>query len=191
MRCPACGHDQSRVTDSRTVQNGASIRRRRECETCGRRFTTYERLEESLPMIVKRDGRREPYNRDKLLHGLRLACRKRPVSTRDVEALADSVERTLAKLDKGEVNSALLGDRVMDGLRALDQIAYIRFASVYLSFDDIASFDHFLGTLDHGRQSAAHQAHSDEDTEADGQRAEAGAGVAAGERAAPGRPDHE
>lgn len=152
MRCPACGHDQSRVIDSRTVQNGASIRRRRECEACGRRFTTYERIEETLPMIVKRDGRREPYSRDKLLHGLHTACRKRPVSTRDIEELADRIERSLARLDRGEVTSAYLGDRVMDGLRALDQIAYIRFASVYLSFDNIESFDQFLGTLTQGRQ---------------------------------------
>jgi transcriptional repressor NrdR len=154
MRCPSCGQDQSRVIDSRTVQNGASIRRRRECETCGRRFTTYERLEESLPMIVKRDGRREPFSREKLLHGLHLACRKRPVSTASIEALAEDIERALAKNETGEVNSAAIGDRVMEGLRALDQIAYIRFASVYLSFDDIESFDHFLG-LEQARHSTA------------------------------------
>ena len=147
MRCPSCGHDQSRVVDSRNAHSGSSIRRRRECEACGKRFTTYERVEESMPMIVKRDGRREPYSRKKLLHGLHLACRKRPVKTEDIEALAKRIERELARHDRGEVTSATVGDRVMDGLRGLDPVAFVRFASVYQSFDTLEAFDRFLDSL--------------------------------------------
>jgi transcriptional repressor NrdR len=151
MRCPTCGHEDSKVVDSRTVQSGGSIRRRRECEACGRRFTTYERIEESLPMIVKRDGRRESYDRKKLLKGLRIACRKRPVRTLDIDNLADEVERQLVSTGKGEVDSAFIGDRVMEGLRHLDQVAYIRFASVYKSFQSLEAFGQILESLDRER----------------------------------------
>ena len=151
MRCPACGNGDTKVVDSRTAQNADAIRRRRKCDTCGHRFTTYERVEESTPMIVKRDGRRESYNRTKLIQGLRIACRKRPVSTREIEELADGIERSLTAAGQREIDSAEIGDRVMEGLLELDQVAYIRFASVYQSFDDIESFDQLLDSLERGR----------------------------------------
>jgi transcriptional repressor NrdR len=150
MRCPACAHTESKVVDSRTIEDGAAIRRRRECEQCGSRFTTYERSEESMPMIVKRDGRREPYSHDKLLTGLYVACRKRPVATEDIEALVEEVERELLAGGQREVPSKTLGDRVMEGLRHLDQVAYIRFASVYQSFENIESFARALTALARG-----------------------------------------
>jgi len=154
MRCPACGNGDTKVVDSRTVQNSDAIRRRRKCDSCGHRFTTYERVEESIPMIVKRDGRREAYNRQKLVQGLQVACRKRPVSTKDIEALADNIERSLTATGLREVDSAEIGDRVMEGLLELDQVAYIRFASVYQSFDDIESFDNILDSLERGRKAS-------------------------------------
>lgn len=147
MRCPACRHPHDRVVDSRAVHGGTAIRRRRECEQCARRFTTYERIEEPMPIIVKRDGRREPYNRDKLLHGLHIACRKRPVSNDQIEALADEVEALLIEAGKDEVSSREVGDYVMQGLSRLDAVAYVRFASVYQSFEDVASFTKLLDSL--------------------------------------------
>jgi transcriptional repressor NrdR len=147
MRCPACGHDEDRVVDSRAVQGGGATRRRRECVGCGFRFTTYERIEEALPMIVKRDGRREPYNRDKVLSGIRIACRKRPVSAQDIESLVDRVERALIATGQREVESGFVGDQAMAGLRRLDPVAYVRFASVYQSFDNIQSFVRLLESL--------------------------------------------
>ncbi|MCA9563659.1 MAG: transcriptional repressor NrdR [Myxococcales bacterium] len=152
MRCPACGHADHKVVDSRTAQDGDSIRRRRECESCGFRFTTYERVEESLPMIVKRDGRREPYSRDKLLTGLRIACRKRPIGTDQIEELVHSVERSLMSSAQKEVDSNVLGSEIMRALAQLDQVAYIRFASVYYSFEDLESFSRIVDTIREGAE---------------------------------------
>jgi transcriptional repressor NrdR len=140
MRCPRCGHLEDRVIDSRQSREGDSIRRRRECEGCGARFTSYERIEQPVPLIIKRDGRREAYLRDKLVAGLRRACEKRPVSSDAIEALVDRVEARLAELGDPEVPSRTLGDVVMAELERLDQVAWLRFASVYRSFQEVGEF---------------------------------------------------
>lgn len=152
MRCPFCGHGDDRVIDSRVGGAGEVIRRRRECEQCARRFTTYERIEEVLPTVVKKDGRREPFDRQKLLRGLTIACIKRPVSVDRIEALVDTIERALQESDKREVASAELGERVMRELSALDEVAYVRFASVYRSFRDVGEFLDELGKLAGARE---------------------------------------
>lgn len=140
MRCPRCGHLEDRVIDSRQSREGDSIRRRRECEGCGARFTSYERIEQPVPLIIKRDGRREAYLRDKLVAGLRRACEKRPVSSDAIEALVDRVEARLAEIGDPEVPSRTLGDVVMAELERLDQVAWLRFASVYRSFQEVGEF---------------------------------------------------
>ncbi len=147
MRCPFCGHLEDKVIDSRSGGVGDVIRRRRECEGCSKRFTTYERVEDVLPTVVKKDGRREPYDRQKLLRGLRIACNKRQVSTDQVESTADGIERMLQDAEGREVTSAELGERVMRRLRELDEVAYVRFASVYRSFRDLDEFLAELGKL--------------------------------------------
>ncbi|HEY7724967.1 MAG TPA: transcriptional regulator NrdR [Anaeromyxobacteraceae bacterium] len=140
MRCPFCGHLEDRVVDSREAQDGQATRRRRECQGCARRFTTYERIEEALPSVVKKDGRREPFDRQKIVHGLERACQKRPVSAEQVEALASAVERQIQESGEREVPSRLVGEAVMARLRDLDPVAYVRFASVYRSFEDVGDF---------------------------------------------------
>ena len=136
MRCPYCGHLEDRVVDSREAQDGQATRRRRECAGCGRRFTTYERIEEVLPQVVKKDGRREPFDRAKILSGLKKACSKRPVPVEVMESAADKIERALEAGDK-EIPSSRIGDAVMEALRDIDEVAYVRFASVYRSFRDV------------------------------------------------------
>jgi transcriptional repressor NrdR len=140
MRCPFCPAVDTRVMDSRDSAEGTIIRRRRECETCKRRFTTYERVEELNPLVIKKDGRREGFDRDKLLAGLKKACEKRPVSVDQVENLVTEIERKLQELGEKEVASTTIGELVMAKLPALDEVAYVRFASVYRSFRDIAEF---------------------------------------------------
>jgi transcriptional repressor NrdR len=140
VRCPSCAHLESRVTDSRTSGNGDSIRRRRECEKCGERFTTYERLDRTMPLLVKRDGRREAWDREKLIAGLRTACQKRPVTQQDHERLADEVEHVLLESSEKEVPTARIGEEVMRRLSGIDPVAYVRFASVYRSFRDVQEF---------------------------------------------------
>ncbi|MBI4126231.1 MAG: transcriptional repressor NrdR [Deltaproteobacteria bacterium] len=140
MKCPYCPNLDSKVIDSRISRDGSLIRRRRECEECGRRFTTYERVEEPLPAVVKKDGRREPYDRLKLAGGVRKACEKRPVSTANIEALIDRVERWVLEQGEPEIKSADIGVHVMQELKAIDEIAYVRFASVYRSFRDVNEF---------------------------------------------------
>ncbi len=140
MRCPYCGGLDDRVVDSRLSQGGEVIRRRRECEGCGRRFTTYERLELSLPVVVKRDERREPFQREKLLAGLRRACVKRAVPSVVLERLVDRIERELADQGEPEVTSRAVGERVLDALRDIDLVAYVRFASVYRDYRDARQF---------------------------------------------------
>ena len=147
MKCPFCGHLEDKVIDSRAAGTGEVIRRRRECEACSRRFTTYERVEDVLPTVVKKDGRREPFDRQKLVRGLRTACSKRPVSIEKIEAVADAIERELQESERREVLAGDLGDRVMTHLRALDEVAYVRFASVYRSFRDVDEFLRELGKL--------------------------------------------
>lgn len=140
MKCPSCTTMESRVVDSRVTKDGANIRRRRECEQCQRRFTTYERVEESIPFIIKKDGRREAYDRSKLLSGMSKACEKRPISVQTIESVINKIEKSLQDLDSPEVNSSVIGERVMEELKLLDEVAYVRFASVYRSFKDINEF---------------------------------------------------
>lgn len=140
MRCPFCKDPENKVIDSRESHEGAVIRRRRECLTCKRRFTTYERVEELTPLIVKKDGRREGFDRDKLLAGLQKACEKRAVGVGELESLADEVEKKLQELGEKEVPSSVVGEAVMERLQRLDEVAYVRFASVYRSFRDIGEF---------------------------------------------------
>lgn len=155
MKCPFCANAESKVTDTRASAQGDVIRRRRECEACARRFTTYERVEEVLPLVVKKDGRREALDRQKLLAGLRRACEKRPVSLETLEATIDAIERELMDSGEKEVSSRALGETVMRRLRALDSIAYVRFASVYRQFRDIEEFRAELETLAAEPKSAA------------------------------------
>ncbi len=136
MRCPFCQAVDDKVVDTRPSDNDQVIRRRRECTGCTRRFTTYERVEEMLPLVVKKDGRREPFDRSKLLAGLKKACQKRPVPIEALSAAVDSIERSLVELGEKEVPSSKLGDDSLKALRALDDVAFLRFASVYLSFKD-------------------------------------------------------
>lgn len=147
MKCPFCGSVDNKVIDSRLSHGDEVTRRRRECEGCERRFTTYERIELVLPMVVKKDGRRETYDRLKAMAGLRRACEKRPVSADKLDALIDKMERELVDSGDKEIDAAMIGEYVMRGLRDLDQVAYVRFASVYRSFKDIHEFMSELSQL--------------------------------------------
>lgn len=140
MRCPFCGHHETQVVETRDSDEGDSIRRRRRCNDCDKRFTTYERAEVELPAIVKRDGRRTDYERNKLKSSLMLALRKRPVGAEAVETAIEHIEAKLRQSGDKEVDSTLLGELVMKELRKLDKVAYVRFASVYRSFDDVSEF---------------------------------------------------
>ena len=140
MKCPFCGHQEDRVVDSRASTDGAAIRRRRECVQCRRRFTTYEHVEAQAIMVIKKDGRREPFDRQKLLHGLMKACEKRPVSMDTLEQTVDELERELSQSFEREVASREIGERMMKRLHALDPVAYVRFASVYREFKDAEQF---------------------------------------------------
>jgi transcriptional repressor NrdR len=155
MRCPFCAHLESKVTDSRVSAAGDVIRRRRECEKCERRFTSYERVEDVLPLVVKKDGRREPFDRQKLLGGLRKACNKRPVSPADLERIVDRIESELSESDRKEIAAKELGEKVMKPLRDLDEVAYVRFASVYRSFRDIDEFRSELEKMARSRDEGA------------------------------------
>ncbi len=155
MKCPYCQDTDNKVIDSRESHDGAVIRRRRHCDACDRRFTTYERVEENLPMVAKKDGRREEFNRDKLLRGIKRACEKRPVSASRIEEIVNGLERELAGEGDREVNASYIGERVMELLRQEDGVAYVRFASVYRRFRDVAEFkkelEHLLRDLGGGR----------------------------------------
>jgi transcriptional repressor NrdR len=140
MKCPFCRDLENKVIDSRLSKDGDIIRRRRECLRCQRRFTTYERVEEMLPMIVKKDGRREVYERLKVIAGLKKACEKRPVSMEMIEQTADKIERMLQERGEKEVSSSVIGEAIMRALYDLDKVAYVRFASVYRSFEDVNEF---------------------------------------------------
>ena len=147
MKCPFCGEIEDKVIDSRISKDGDSIRRRRECGGCKKRFTTHEKIEETLPSIIKKDGRREPFDRDKILRGMRIACRKRPVSTAAIDAAVDKIERELQERGQKEIKGSEIGERVMQELHELDEVAYVRFASVYRSFKDISEFMAEVKTL--------------------------------------------
>jgi transcriptional repressor NrdR len=147
MRCPYCGHTEDRVVDSRESREGEVIRRRRECARCERRFTSYEKIEMLPFQVVKRDQRREPYNREKLMTGLRVACRKRPISAPTLESIADQIEAAMQDSADREIASGEIGNFVMQRLRELDQVAYVRFASVYRRFEDVEQFVRELSQL--------------------------------------------
>ena len=147
MICPFCGHGEDKVIDSREASDGAAIRRRRECLKCKRRTTTYERIEESPLLVVKRDGRREPFDRKKVLGGVIKACEKRPVPLEQIENLVNELEREITREFDREVPAVEIGERLMRRLHELDEVAYVRFASVYRSFKDINQFMKELGDL--------------------------------------------
>jgi transcriptional repressor NrdR len=131
VKCPHCGHGEDRVVDSRTIKDGGAIRRRRECLECRQRFTTYEYIEKIPLTVIKRDGRREPFDRQKLIDGMMTACRKRPVSVGQIESIADQVEQDISECASTEVSSLHIGERVMEKLKKIDEVSYVRFASVY------------------------------------------------------------
>lgn len=147
MKCPFCAHPDDKVVDSRTIKDGELIRRRRECLSCTKRFTTYERIEEIPLMVVKKDGRREPFDRSKIVIGILKACEKRPVSIEQIEDLVDRTEKSINVSMEKEVSSETVGSMVMEELKELDEVAYVRFASVYRQFKDIDEFMDVLKTL--------------------------------------------
>ncbi len=147
MKCPFCGWNESKVVDSRPADEYIVIRRRRECEKCAKRFTTYEKIEEMPLIIVKRDGRREAFQRKKIINGLINACQKRPISLKEIESIADSIEKELYNTMEKEINSKRIGEMVMKELKKLDDVAYVRFASVYKQFKDINTFMDELNKL--------------------------------------------
>jgi transcriptional repressor NrdR len=147
VKCPFCRDLENKVIDSRLSKEGDVIRRRRECLQCTRRFTTYERAEEAFPLIVKKDGRREPFDRMKIVAGLKRACEKRPVGIEAIEAVVDRIERGLQERGEKELPSSTIGEALMQELHGLDKVAYVRFASVYRSFEDIGEFMEELETL--------------------------------------------
>jgi len=152
VKCPFCDAIEDKVVDSRMAKEGEVIRRRRECLACKRRYTTYERVEESLPVVVKKDGRRESFDRAKILAGLKKACEKRPISVATIEAVADRIEKRIQEMGETEIQSRTVGEEVMRELHQLDQIAYVRFASVYREFKDIDQFMDELKALARERQ---------------------------------------
>ncbi len=147
MKCPFCDELEDKVVDSRMAKEGEVIRRRRECLGCKRRYTTYERVEEILPVVVKKDGRREAFDRTKILSGLKKACEKRPISTATIEAVTDRIEKRIQEMGESEIESRIVGEEVMKELHQLDQVAYVRFASVYREFKDIDQFMDELKSL--------------------------------------------
>ncbi|HOI09661.1 MAG TPA: transcriptional regulator NrdR [Myxococcota bacterium] len=147
MKCPICGSPESRVIDSRVSADGGAIRRRRECESCRRRFTTYERAEEFIPRVVKKDGRREEFKRSKILEGLLRACEKRPVPIEDLDAFVDGLLGRIQDMMAQEVESGWIGEQVMAFLKSRDPVAYVRFASVYRSFTDLTAFEEEIRSL--------------------------------------------
>ena len=147
MKCPFCGHQDDKVLESRTAKSGEAIKRRRECLACSRRFTTYEQIEELQVMVVKRDGRREPFDRTKVLRGMIVACEKRPVGMDVLESITDDIERTVYDAGVREIESEQIGELVADALRSVDQVAYVRFASVYRQFEDVGQFKEIIDIL--------------------------------------------
>lgn len=147
MKCPFCSAIEDRVVDSRLSKEGEAIRRRRECLSCKQRFTTYERVEEMLLMVIKKDGRREPFDRQKILQGLKKACEKRPISVMTLEETANRIEKKLMESGDSEIPSSIIGKEVMNRLMDLDKIAYVRFASVYKEFKDTSQFEEELKAI--------------------------------------------
>ncbi|MBP5330909.1 MAG: transcriptional repressor NrdR [Lachnospiraceae bacterium] len=140
MKCPYCGDENTRVIDSRSAEDGDSIRRRLQCDKCGKRFTTYEKIETIPVFVIKKDNSREPYDRAKIEKGIMLSCRKRPVKIEKITKMIDDIENTILNQDSKEVPSSFIGELIMENLRSLDQVAYVRFASVYREFQDVDTF---------------------------------------------------
>jgi len=140
MKCPFCGHSENKVIDSRISKDGKAVRRRRECLGCGKRFTTYEYVEDILPMVVKKDGRREQFDRQKILSGIKKACEKRPISMESIDKLDENVEQACQEVQTEEISSTLIGEKIMNELKMFDGVAYVRFASVYRQFRDVGEF---------------------------------------------------
>ncbi len=147
MKCPYCENPEDRVIDSRTSKEGNAIRRRRECLECGKRFTSYERIEDLVPMVAKKDGRREPFDMNKLRDGLFIACKKRPIETERLDQIVDNIEKKLLGLGVKEIPSTWIGEEMMSSLKELDKVAYVRFASVYHQFKDITDLMDEVKTL--------------------------------------------
>lgn len=147
MRCPFCGHEDSQVKDSRPTEDGAAIRRRRFCAACGSRWTTFERVQLRDLLVVKSDGKKEPFDRDKLSRSIRIAVRKRPVDEEKVERIVNSIQRQLETMGETEIPSSIIGELVMEALYNIDQVAYVRFASVYRNFREAKDFEEFVGQL--------------------------------------------
>lgn len=147
MRCPFCGHAEDKVIDSRPAEEGAAIRRRRECLNCSSRFTTYEKIENLPLLVIKKDGSRQAFSREKLMAGIIKSCEKRPVSTSQIEELVNSIENYCQNCLKREISSKEIGEKVMAGLKDIDEVAYVRFASVYRQFKDVSSFLHELNEI--------------------------------------------
>ena len=154
MRCPFCAHENSQVKDSRPSEDGAAIRRRRQYEACAARFTTFERIQLRELFVLKSEGRREPFERDKLIRSLSVACRKRPVEPARIEQLVSGIQRQLETQGESEIPAARIGELVMEGLKGLDPVAYIRFASVYKDFREAKDFEEFAGNVGEGAPSA-------------------------------------
>jgi transcriptional repressor NrdR len=147
MRCPFCGHDDSQVKDSRPTEDNGAIRRRRQCEACGARFTTFERIQLRELTVLKSEGRRENFEREKLERSVNIACRKRPIEPARIQKLVSGIQRQLETLGENEIQSDQIGEMVMDALKGLDAVAYIRFASVYRDFNDAKDFEDFAGSV--------------------------------------------
>ena len=147
MRCPFCAHEDSQVKDSRPTEDGAAIRRRRQCESCNARFTTFERIQLRELMILKSEGRREPFERDKLARSVAIACRKRPIDQARIDQMVSGIQRQLETLGDAEIEARQIGALVMEGLKELDSVAYIRFASVYKDFAEAKDFEEFAGSV--------------------------------------------
>ena len=140
MKCPFCGHAENKVIDSRISKDGKAVRRRRECLNCTKRFTTYEYVEDVLPMVVKKDGRREQFDRQKILNGIKKACEKRPISMESIDKIVENVEQACQEMQIEEISSTIIGEKIMNELKAFDGVAYVRFASVYRQFRDVGEF---------------------------------------------------
>jgi transcriptional repressor NrdR len=140
MKCPFCGHTENKVIDSRISKDGKAVRRRRECLGCAKRFTTYEYVEDVLPMVVKKDGRREQFDRQKILNGIKKACEKRPISMESIDKIVENVEQACQEMQLEEISSTIIGEKIMNELKNFDGVAYVRFASVYRQFRDVGEF---------------------------------------------------
>lgn len=155
MKCPFCANQNDKVVDSRESGGGSAVRRRRECLKCGKRFTTYEQIENVMPLVIKRDGRREPYDRTKVLAGIRKACEKRPISAEAMEQSANQIEHTIQNTHEKELSSRRIGEAVVESLRDLDEVAFVRFASVYHQFKDVTEFQKEIDRLKRGQRARA------------------------------------